>query len=431
MDEAVNVVVTGGTGFFGHNLVRALLEDPRVALVHVVARNPPPTEGKLSSWRTAQASLAKGELEPSREDERVLQSSEPNAVFDNPRVRFFRGDINNESLLREAAEDCYAMFHACGDTRWWNAKNAEQRITNVDGTRTALKVARAVGIKQFVYTSTVDVMGHYDPAIDVYKDVPAAAAGKEGVLDETYPGPPHKYYVTANEIYQSTIPQHYSYAGFGYNYADTKRDAERFVLDEADGYRAGGDTSLRITVIRPGSMLGPWDVTDQYGRLFGELKSHSLAGIPCGGTSICHVEDVAHAHITAAFAPSLAHSVYICAGANVSYEQLFLVMRGMLEAYHDTHTNLATPIGGVCGGHMQIIPRSLLVVYAWLCEQHSNWWSGCEPELNPGMARYMSCHAYYSSERAERELNYPTQTPRRWLEAIAESYHWYRVRGRF
>lgn len=397
-----NVLVTGGTGFFGHNLVKALLEDSRVGNIHVYARNPPPTENLLSRWAIDGRSMLGHEPEVIEPRRRVFQSGEPNAIFADPRVRFFKGDICDPVELTAAAEGCTIVFHACGDTRWWNAKNSEQYQTNVRGTCMALAMARASpSVRRFIHTSTVDVMGHYDPENHKPGSVPDY---EDGALDEDW----HF--------------ENYSYLEFGYNYANTKRQAERAVRRTADECN-GPDK--QFIVIRPGSMLGPWDVTDQYGRLFGELKARSLAGVPCGGTSVCHVEDVARAHIAAAFAPTLEHRVYICAGINMSYLQLFRAMRGLLQEYADANEG---PIGGVCG--RQVIPGSLLVVYGWLCELYSNVWSGSEPEVNPGLACYLSCNAYYRSHRAQHELGYPEQS-RRWVEAIVESYEWYRARGRF
>jgi len=389
MEPLVNVLVTGGTGFFGHNLVAALLADHRVGNIHVYSRNPPPTENRLSRWGCDGRSLLGHSMEPSSSEERILQSDRPNAVFADDRVRCFKGDICDAHALTEAAKGCSVFFHACGDTRWWNAKNDEQYYTKVQGTVTALRVALAEDstIRAFIYTSTVDVMGH----------------SEEGPLDENHIG--------------------YSYKGFGYHYADSKRFAEGLVLDKHNAFLQRGK---RIAIIRASSMLGPWDVSNQYGRLFGELKQRSLAGVPCGGTSVCHAQDVARAHITAAFADKLEHTVYICAGINMSYRQLFLTMRQMLVAYRQDNSE---PIGGCCGA-FQILPRWLLVAYGWGCELHSDWWSGSAPEINPGLARYMSCNAYYLSDRAHRELGYPDQESR-WIEAISESYDWYRRRGRF
>jgi dihydroflavonol-4-reductase len=382
-----SVLVTGGTGFFGHNLVAALVEDDRVAWVHVYARHPPPTEYKLSNYRPDGSPEGGGgkDLEPCPIFERVLQNDGPNAVFAHAKVIFHKGSITDRVELESVMEECSMVFHACGDTRWWNAVEDEQYETNVTGTMTALELAvENPTITRFIYTSTVDVMG--------------SVGG--GRLTEGEQGDP-----------------------FDYHYAVTKTEAEAFVLRHAKHKH----DRLRITVIRPGSMVGPWDVTNQYGRLFKELKHRSLLGVPCGGTSVCHVADVARAHVAAAFAPSLEHTVYVCAGANMLYQQMFRDMRAQLHGQDEFLYKAAI---GPCCMPCEVMPEAVLVLYGWCCEQYSNWVSGKEPEVNPGMARYLSQYAYYTSGRAQDELGYPTQSAIRWEEACKEALAWYTRRGR-
>jgi nucleoside-diphosphate-sugar epimerase len=388
----VNVLVTGGTGFFGHNLILALLADKRIGMIHVFARNPPPTEAKLSGIVVHNDDIT-------FQVGNVWKKRNANAVFSDERVKVFLGDIASSVLtLTEAMVGCSIVFHACGDTRWWDAINKEQYRTNADGTLMVLNIARGLTkfVKRIVYTSTVDVMGHS-----------SHAGGKlHGVLDEHW-----------------NCDDNYSFGDFGYNYGDSKRAAEtRIRMDAKVG---GGPETI---VIRAGSMIGPWDVTDKYGRLFKELKGKAVPGIPCGGTSVCHVEDVAKAHIAAAFMSSerLAESgnIFICAGSNMTYRNLFHAM--------GRKVNIGKTIGllGSCG--LETIPRWALVAYGWGCEKWSNHVSGKEPEINPGMARYMSCEAYYDSNRAHKYLGYPSrdQLEIRWLEAIDDSHEWYHVRGR-
>jgi dihydroflavonol-4-reductase len=413
-EQKVNVLVTGGTGFFGHALVKHLLADHRVGKINVFARGPPPTEMTLSALvKTKMFSgtfpgyevyhhapeggdFGKHERVPETE---CVPRSDINEIFDGfdakNRIQLFYGDIaSDEAVLVEAMRGCAIVFHACGDTRWWNKINSRQYATNAVGTNSAYNRAQELSVKRFIYTSTVDVMGHN-------------AAG--GSLDES-----------------SDIWADYSYRGFGYHYADSKRAAEEHLLTASDG------NGPEVVIIRPGSMLGAWDVTDKYGRLFKELKNQSLAGIPPGGTSVCHVDDVARAHIAAAFlsSPLLRASggVFITAGANVTYRELFHTMRRKLKGYKTMPSTIG--FAGSCG--LEVIPRTLLVAYGWLCEQWSNNVSDREPEINPGMARYMSCMAFYSSNHASKYLGYPDEKAlqQRWLDAIDQSYNWYCKRGR-
>jgi dihydroflavonol-4-reductase len=340
-------------------------------------------------------------------EERVYQSDAPNGVFSDPRVSFHKGDITDRHALNKAMRGCHMVFHACGDTRWWNVIEAEQFETNVTGTINALELAiQNSTVTRFVYTSTVDVMGTADGR-QMSEDEYELPVGQQS--GQTYRRP------------------------FDYHYAVTKTKAEKFVLRHALDREITESRGLRITIIRPGSMLGPWDVTDQYGRLFKELKHRAMLGVPCGGTSVCHVQDVARAHVTAAFAPQLQHEVYVCAGRNMTYQRLFRAMRWQLDSYRNSDNDAADASArlGMCCAPCEVIPQWMLVTYGWGCELYSNWISGKEPEVNPGMARYLSQFGYYLSHRAEEELNYPSQSSQRWEDAIAASYNWYRVRGRF
>jgi hypothetical protein len=85
---------------------------------------------------------------------------------------------------------------------------------------------------------------------------------------------------------------------------------------------------------------------------------------------------------------------------------------------------------GPCCVPCEVMPETLLVLYGWGCELYSNLVSGKQPEVNPGMARYLSQYAWYLSHRAEKDLKYAHQSGGRWKEAIAESLDWYRRRGR-
>ena len=70
---------------------------------------------------------------------------------------------------------------------------------------------------------------------------------------------------------------------------------------------------IDAVIINPGSMIGPFDHTLQYGRLFGELQRGEVPGIPSGGVSWGHVAEVAKAHVTA-IKHGRTGERYICAG---------------------------------------------------------------------------------------------------------------------
>lgn len=376
----VNVLVTGGTGFFGHNLVLELLKDTRVGDIHIVSRNPPVKDTKSPFY------------DPEHKG----------------RFHFFHGNIEDKELLQRAMKGCEIVFHACGDTRWWNAINAEQYRTNVVGTINVVNrcLEPESTVKRLVYTSTVDVLGHQRNGEDAL------------IIDETMDyADPH---------------DQYSFRDFGYNYGDTKRLADSLCRMMCNS-RINDDSAIdfRLCVIRAGSMIGPWDVTNQYGRLFKELKEQKVAGIPSGGASVCHVADVAKLHVTMAFSTNELidkQPVVIAAGSNVSYKELFHDMRSQFSKA--TLAKMPKTIGGCCG--YEVIPGPLLTLYGWFCEQYSNYWSHQEPEINPGMARYMSCRCQYYGLAAVKHYGYPSDKEEvdRYFKALKHSYDWYAERGK-
>lgn len=422
--NTVDVFVTGGTGFLGHNLIKALQEDRRIGIITVYVRNPPPTEERLSDiarnispdlWIELMADM---ELIDPYNTPMVKKSSELNDVFARGvregRIRFVYGDICERDKLEEGMMGSEIVFHMCGNTRWWDAVNEEQRRVNVTGTRTLWEaVSNTASVKRVIYTSTVDVMGRfrrmrgrkrsdqpYSPFPDDLDDM--------GVLDERW------------DVFDST-----TFAGMGYNYADTKREAELLIRQ----MHKDSNGRVELIVLRPGSVIGPWDVTNQYGRLFKDIKSGYLMGIPCGGTSVCSARDVVLAHISAAFFDKAAHpehhgsNVFILAGENVSYREFFTAIWKKLR-YPAYKSRVAM---FPC---IQVIPKDILVAYSYLCQWYSDKISGTDPEVNPGMARYLSQKCNYCSDKAKKFLGYHGAEPGRWKQGVDESYEWYKVRGR-
>jgi nucleoside-diphosphate-sugar epimerase len=166
---------------------------------------------------------------------------------------------------------------------------------------------------------------------------------------------------------------------------------------------------IEVVVILPASMIGPYDVTLQYGRLFAELRDGKVAAVPCGGVSFNHVEAVAEAHIAAADR-GVPGERYICAGEAVTYRRLFETIAAKVSARAPRLT----------------APPWLLIAYGWGDEAIAGL-TGKPPQINPGMAYYMSCKAYFCSDKAVAALGY-RMTP---LEQGVEDAHRFLVENGF
>jgi len=128
------ILVTGATGFLGHNLCPYLVE--RGHRVRALVR---PTSDCSS-------------LKPLG-------------------VELTQGDILDPRSVEDAADGCRAVVHAAGRFRFWGRRE-DFFSTNVEGTRNLLEAARRAGVERFVYVSTVAVVGRPPPEEVITEETP-------------------------------------------------------------------------------------------------------------------------------------------------------------------------------------------------------------------------------------------------------------------
>lgn len=118
----MKALVTGGTGFVGSHIVRALGEAGHTA--------------------------------------RVLhrQSSKLDALA-GLKYESALGDILNETALEAACQGCDWVFHVAAVADYWRADHSKMMEANVEGTRRVLKAARIAGVKRVVFTSSAAAVG--------------------------------------------------------------------------------------------------------------------------------------------------------------------------------------------------------------------------------------------------------------------------------
>ncbi|MBN2157449.1 MAG: SDR family oxidoreductase [Candidatus Lokiarchaeota archaeon] len=326
----MKILVTGGNGFLGTNIVHALLEN--IAGYDVRAFGLP---------------------------------NHPTKYIQNDRVEIVFGNVLNPSDVDRAVKGVEYVIHSAGDTSFWQKNFKIQRQVNTEGVRNVMESALKHGVKKVIHTSTIDTIG-INPG---------------GLTDETW-----------NE---------FTYQGTGNVYAESKRKGEQIALSYVD-------KGLDVVVLNPGSMIGPYDHTLQYGRLFGELKYGKVPGIPSGGVSWAHVGEVAKAHVSA-LKNGRKGERYICAGENVSYKEVF------------------TEIAKIVGSKPPkiVFPKWILVLYGGFCEFISLF-TKKPPEINPGHARYMSMFPRMNSSKAQKELGYRIIPVHQMIE---DAYRWYVENG--
>ena len=131
----MNVFVTGGTGFVGAHLVKALRA--RGDRVTVLARRP-----------ALAAELGWG-----------------------PEIRVLRGDLDDEVALREGCTGADVVYHVAGKIAARNA--ADFMATNRDGTANVLEAAREGGARRFLFVSSLAVAGPTTPRHPIDESRPA------------------------------------------------------------------------------------------------------------------------------------------------------------------------------------------------------------------------------------------------------------------
>jgi dTDP-glucose 4,6-dehydratase len=145
----MNVLVTGGSGFIGSNLVRLLLaERPGFRVVNL---------------------------------DKLTYAGNPENLADldgDPRYRFVRGDICNGELVAELfrTERFDAVLHLAAESHVDRSILAPSVFieTNVRGTQVLLEAAREFGVRRFLHVSTDEVYGSLGPTGLFTEETPLA-----------------------------------------------------------------------------------------------------------------------------------------------------------------------------------------------------------------------------------------------------------------
>lgn len=131
----MKALVTGGTGFVGSHVVRALNQAGHTARVLHRASS------KLDAL-----------------NELAYESA--------------LGDILDEQSLIAACKDCDWVFHVAAVADYWRVDQSKMIEANVEGTRRILKAARVAGVKRVVFTSSAAAIGIRDDGQPADENVP-------------------------------------------------------------------------------------------------------------------------------------------------------------------------------------------------------------------------------------------------------------------
>ena len=134
---SLRALVTGGAGFIGSHVVRALLDDGHaVRVLHLPG-----------------------------EDLRNLAGLD---------VELIAGDVTDADCARATVANCEWVFHLAAIYALWLPRPERMREVNVGGTRTLLRAAGDAGVAKVVYTSSIAVFGGQGHGNDATEDSPFA-----------------------------------------------------------------------------------------------------------------------------------------------------------------------------------------------------------------------------------------------------------------
>jgi UDP-N-acetylglucosamine 4-epimerase len=173
----MKILITGGAGFIGSNLTKALLKDERI------------------SWVRVLDNLATGHLRNLVE------------FNSNPKFQFIEGDIRNPEDCNKACEGIEAISHqaALGSVPRSINDPLTSHDINVNGFLNILEAARKNNIKRIVYASSSSVYGDLTDSPKVENRV-----GK--VLS------PYAATKMANELYAEAYAKNYNMTLIGFRY---------------------------------------------------------------------------------------------------------------------------------------------------------------------------------------------------------------------
>lgn len=264
---------------------------------------------------------------------------------------------DKESLVQAMPENVEAVFHVAANTSMWSKWNDQQYQDNVIGTRNMVEVALQKNARRFVHTSSISAWGH-----------------PHHEIDET----------EKSDAMNSPV-----------NYNKTKYLAEL----EVDKAIAAG---LDAVLVNPCDIMGPYD-SHNWAQVIQAVYNNDVPGIPNGNAVICHVRDIARAHISA-YEKGRTGERYLLGGQDVTFKEIFNTIERFMDKKESTF----------------VMPNWLMKAAIPFYTLQSKL-NGKEPVLTPEKYIELTVPKHVNSQKAVAELGYQMSPLE---ESIKDSYEW-------
>jgi dihydroflavonol-4-reductase len=279
------------------------------------------------------------------------------------------GDVTNPESLRRAAAGCEAVFHVAADYRLWVADPQPMYRANVDGSVNVLEAAAGAGATRMVYTSSVAVLGINADRTPADEDTPVTIDDMVG---------------------------HYKRSKFLAEQAVRKRAAE---------------LEFPVVTVNPSTPIGPRDIKPTpTGRILLDAAAGRMPAFVDTGLNLVHVDDVAAGHLAAA-KRGVPGERYVLGGDDFTLQQILELVAQHVGRRAST---IRLP-------HWSVYPVALAAEAVAMLTKR-------EPRVTLDGLRMSKKHMYFSSRKAQRELDYRWRDPRL---AVAAAVDWFKVNGYF
>ncbi len=275
------------------------------------------------------------------------------------------GDILDLNSLRKAMGGVSEVYHLAASIRQDPASASGTRRVHVDGTRNVMQAARAAGVRRVLYVSGTAAIG---------------------------PG-------TMSEPSTEATPYRPDAANA---YQETKREAEELAL-------AGSGADFEVVVANPSYTVGAYDARPSSGRILLFVARNLVKLYPTGGTNYVAAADVAKG-LALVMAKGRAGERYILGGENLTHLQFL---------------TLCAEEAGVAPPSLPL-PEGLASRLAKLGDRVGGVAPGFLRSINSATLAALYRPAYYSSQKAARELGYQPGPVR---AGVREGYRWFQEEG--
>jgi dihydroflavonol-4-reductase len=295
----------------------------------------------------------------------LMRPSSNNRAISDLSLEYVTGDLRDAGSLERAMNGVKRVFHVAADYRLWAKNPQEIYDSNVGGTKNLLAAAKAAGVEQLIYTSTVATIAVDRPELP-------------------------------NEATDAKLEEMIGH------YKRSKWQAEQEVLTAA---KAG----LPAIVAMPTTPVGPWDwKPTPTGKIILDFLNGKMPGYVETGLNFVGVEQCAAGHLLVSERGKVGER-YLLGAENLTLKELL-----------DTLARIT----GLRAPGMKI-PHGLALGVAYLEGAFSRL-VGKEPQIPVEGVKIAQHKMFVDCSRAQRELDFK---PGSVLAALERAVRWYQANG--